>query len=122
MNSLFNNPLKFLMMLVALTLFFVGSQPCPETSAFRQETDQIQVEQLVACQSKFQTQATVSHAKTIAPIQAVPVMVLSHRISHLVERTPAAEVFLPTLGQKIVSFLIKSHTFHKASEDPHLFS
>ena len=120
-NSLLRkNIWEFLLILVALTVFFVCSQPGSAESALYQETDLIQADQYVVYQPKLQKPATVTQAKTVAPIQAITFLAPSRRVSRVAKKVPIAAVLLPAFGQRIVSFLTKSQTCHKASEDPYL--
>lgn len=121
-NILKNDSFKFLLTLIALIIFYISSQSCLETPALLQGAEGLQIEQSIVCQSKLQRAAAVSQAKTITPLQAVRLLFLPPKISNLAAKTAIAEVLFPAIGQRILSFLMKSHTFHKASEDPHLFT
>ncbi len=121
-NILKNDSWKFLLTLVALIIFYISSQSCLETPALLQGTEGLQVEQSIVCQSKLQKPAAVSHAKAITPIQAIRHLFPPPCVSDLVKKTAIAGFLFPAIGQRILSFLVKSHTFHKASEDPHLIS
>lgn len=97
------------------------------TTAFRQEADGIQAEQLIDYQAQNETAARihpirVHPAKSIKPIPPRIFSLPRHDVLSLLEEPFFTEAALPGFGQVIVSFLSRSRISHSDSEKPHLFS